>query len=109
MRFWLSVLLLALVFVSSARAATKPEVEFLRCPDTYEGGTFSGFDIFQGPPDAKEYLVADDDGWNLQDNRVEGQKFYLACHYGEGHPDAQFEIPPNIDFCTPAGFNVDCR
>jgi hypothetical protein len=114
MRFCLAVLLLAIVFALPAQAAApapaeKQEIESLRCPDSYKGDAFSDLDIFHGSPDARDYLMADEDGWDIQHNRAPGEKVYIACKYGKSGAEQLIEIPTNIDFCTPAEFNVDCR
>jgi hypothetical protein len=114
MRIWLLILLLAtgltpLVQAAQATQAQKDEIEFLRCPDSYKGEAFNGFDIFGGSPDARDYLVADEDGWDIEHTRSPGDKIYLACKFGKADTEQLIEIPPNIDFCKPAGDNVDCR
>jgi hypothetical protein len=108
MRFRLATIFLAIVFALPAEAK-EAEIEFLRCPDTYKGEALNGFDIFEGPPDAKEYLIADDDGWDIEASRQDGLKIYLGCRFGKADTLLPIELPPNIDFCKQVDDNVDCR
>ncbi|TRX76080.1 STY0301 family protein [Pseudomonas mangiferae] len=69
------------------------------------GGTLSGAQVFDGPPEELASLAPDGDegvSWDLKGYRDNPRELYLVCEYADGAKQ-NMRLPKDVSECTVAG------
>lgn len=103
MRLVLFAFLLGVFLAPAAHAG----INAVTCPVS-DGKSFKNFDVYDLSGGDKDYLIPDEDGYNLDASHIEGHKIFLACHYSDGST-RELPLPGNLDVCSEINDNVVCR